>query len=102
MVNSVNLKIDKESLLKGTFTLSVIGILFALTGSSLIASVLGTSAAKVGQVLTIAYRAYKAGSSIRTAISAAMGPGAAIGFLVSVVAGYGFSAILGSPGFKSW
>lgn len=97
-----NKKVMVKNFVETASTLGVMALLISVTGSTLIASVLGTTTLKVAQVLRVAYKAYKAGSGIRAAIAGVMGPGAAVGFLVSVVVGYGFSAILDSPGLQSY
>ncbi|MCH4259989.1 MAG: hypothetical protein LKF87_13785 [Clostridium tyrobutyricum] len=96
-----NLKFYK-TISKIALLLGIMLFVFFITHSTLIASILGTSVLKVGEILAVVYRAYRAGASIRAAVTAALGPGAAVGFLVSILVGYGISAVMGSPTLQSY
>lgn len=91
-----------KNTIKTVLSLAIMFFVFIITGSSLIAAVLGTTVLKVGEVLKVIYDAYRAGRSISAAVSAVMGPGAAAGFLISVLVGYGISVVMNSPGLKSY
>lgn len=69
--------------------------------SPLLAGAIGVSTAQAGLVAQKAYAAWKAGSSIRTAVAAATGPGFLVSIAVNFLLSWGIGSVLGSSWLQS-
>jgi hypothetical protein len=101
-INKYNFKDGKKelALFFGISVLSII-IFYSLFHSVLLASSLGVSVTKAGEIARMAYRAYKAGKSISEAVSVVTGPGAIVDIAVQILLGWGVSHVLGSHWLKA-
>jgi hypothetical protein len=75
----------------------VMGIVLSITGSILIGAVIGWTASAVLNVLRAAYTAYRAGSSITSAILGTTGYGWVAWFIINLAVSYGINYLMGSP-----
>lgn len=75
---------------------SIIAIVAVICNSIMLGSVLGVSAATAARIIAAAYKAYKAGKSIKTAISAVTGPGALVWLAVDFLIGVGINKAMDS------
>lgn len=75
---------------------SLIIILAFSTQSVLLGGALGVSISTATRIAHTAYRAYRAGKNIRTAVSSILGPGALAWIAVDFIIGYGVGRLLKS------
>ncbi|MGX7112243.1 hypothetical protein [Gemella cuniculi] len=87
---------DKKRMLGFAGRLVVFATLITVSGSVMLGSILGVSASTAARIIAAAYKAYKAGRSIKAAIAAFTGPGALLWLAVDFLLGIGLGKALGS------
>lgn len=81
-----------ELIISAVASLSIL----ALVHMPLLAASLGVSAAKAASIISAAYKAWKTGTSIATAISAVTGPGFLVDMAINILFTYGVQQALNS------
>lgn len=76
--------------------ISLLVVMSVSCGSIMLGAALGVSMSTAVRIIATAYKAYKAGTSIKAAIATFIGPGALLGLAVDFLIGMGVSKALNS------
>lgn len=76
-------------------------LLFAMTGSVALAAALGVSGSTAARIISAAYKAYKAGKSVKNAVAAFTGWGALLWIAIDFLIGFGISKAMNSTWAQS-
>ena len=87
---------EKKVVLNIASRLVLFGVFCSFAGSVMLGSILGVSATTAARIIYSAYKAYKAGKSIKLAVAAFTGPGALAWLAVDFLIGVGIGKALNS------